>query len=295
MSEQLKIWCDAITFNAQGKTAGTYDFETADTIEIKGNATEVIAILLASCITKPTAGISGTLILQYASEDLGIPNQRVVAGNIGVDPIGTNNAEVSQLPTLIPLAVRAPDGGSIGGSEFKFAVSTTSAQTEGYDGAVGLIFANGVPDSDYRMELLAMQHGAISGGNHALSAAGISAASFTAFTNTISIPATAKILMAILSAIQGNAATADDPTVGITEFTAPAIEDFQPQRWPTCNPTQGVLGTQVDSSPIVPSTHYPTRFPLPLTKKITVDVAQKCSVAQANAADGIAGMKWRNF
>ena len=291
----MKVWCDAITFNAQGKTAGTYDFETADTIELKYNAQDVIGLIVASCITKPTAGISGTMILQYKSEDLGITEQRVVAGNIGIDPVGTNNAEVTQMYKFIPLAVSLPSGATVGGSEFKFAVSTTSAQTEGYDGAVGVVFADSKPDMDFRMELLAQQHGPIAGGDTALSAGGISAASYTAFTNTVSIPAGARTLMGVLSAFQGNAPTADDPSAGITEFKAPSIEDFQPQRWPMCNPTQGVLGTQVDSSPIVPAVYYPTRFPLEVGKKISVDISQKMSVAQGNAGDGIAGMVWRNF
>lgn len=284
----MKTWCDATTGTAIGKTAATYD-TIGSTLTIKKNASQIIGFIVNAVVSKPTAGISAMPILRVTSSDLGISQEDWMVGGLHADAPASNAVEEPLAASFIPYT-QMP-GRAIGNAQIDFELSTSSAQTAGYDACVGIVYADGLPDVNFRMELMARQHGPVIGGNTALSAGGISAAAETAFTNTISVNSIASELRGLFSGIQGNAPAADDPVAGYTRFTASAIEDFEPQRWPLCVPTQGILGTPADSTPVERTFYWPTRFPLPKVN-FTMSVAQKVSVAQNAAADGSAGATW---
>lgn len=284
----MKTWCDAETGTVLGKVKAQFD-AIGSSITIKKNASELIGVIVNAVINKPTAGLSAMPILRINSSDLGISQQDFMVGGLGADVPATHDVEEPFQASFIPLTLS--QSRDIGNAKVDFELSTTSAQTEGYDVCVGLVYGDSVPDKDYRMELLALQHGPIVGGDTALSEAGITAASETAFTETIDFDSIAGELRGLFSAVQGNAPAVADPVAGYTRYTASAIEDFEPQRWPFCVATQGTLGTAADSAPIAKTFYWPTRFPLPGVNFI-MSVAQKVSIAQNAAADGVAAATW---
>lgn len=283
----LKVWCDAIVAAVKGKTQDTFD--SLGTITIKQGAAELLGII--ACVTheKITDGENGAPVLRVKSDDLELTSQDFVLNNTMTDGNATNNVEEPMESEFIPMFVKP--GLDLGNARVDFSLSGTVTTTAGWNSAIGLVFANGKPDMDFKMELLAQQHGAIRGGKVTYARAGITTASETAFTTGISIPSTAEVLRALLSLFMSNAPAEDDPGTGYTKFTAPAIEDFEPQKWPYCISNSGILGTPADSTSFGRSRYYPTRFPLPKVN-FTMDVAQKMATAQNAAGDGIAAMKY---
>jgi len=281
----MKVWCDAVDVAAIGKTAGTYD--AIGTVTVKKGASVLIGILAAVCPDALTAGESAIPILQAFSKDLSIANEKWVLSKATLgDPIATNN-DVKGIETeFIPLNIPGKDDAKI-----DFTLSANAATTDGWSAAVGLMMADGIPDTDYKMELLAQQVGPTKGGDNAESDAGISAATYTAFTETIAVPANAGELRGIFSGVVPNAPTADKNAVGITKFECSSISDFAPQEWPFCIAWTPSLGTPVGRPPTGRGRYYPTRFELPGVN-VAVSVSQILALALTNAADGVAAFSW---
>ncbi len=292
ITSEMKVWCDSVTAGAKGKVAGTYD--ALGTVTIKKNAAALLYIIANIATPKPTAGISGTPVLQINSADLGISEQKVVIGNSTIgDGISTNNKELYVLSQIIPWKLRDTTDIEIGNGKVTFSLSSSTAVTEGWDASIGLVVANQEPDVNFAMELLARQHSRAIGGNPAFFSAGIKAAAETAFTEVITVNSTASELIALQSLLGSNAPTANEGITGYTKFTASQIDDFSPQLWPFIVGQHGSIGTPVGTpSGAFSAPYYPTRFPLPKTN-FDIAVAQKCSVALTNEGDGNAGALWR--
>lgn len=285
----MKTWCDAVTAGADGKVKGTFD--TIDTITIKKNAQVILGVLANVATPKPTSGISGTPVLRIESADLGITKVDVtLAKSIIGDGIATNDKESYAVTEFIPL--KSPTTVPIGNAKVDFSLSSTTAVTEGWDSAIGLVYADSEPDVNYQMELLSQMPARMIDCDDAQFEAGIKAASETAFTETISVTSRGNELIALLSLLGSNAPTAGQGIAGYTNFTAPQIEDFAPQKWPFCLGQHGSLGTPVGNQGGGNGRFYPTRFPLPKVN-FDISIAQKLSVALTNEGDGSASARWR--
>lgn len=286
----MKVWCDTVTAGAKAKVAGTFD--DIGTITVKQNASTIIGFLCCVATPKPTSGISGMPILQINSPDLGISNQKVGLGNAVIgDGIATNDKEFYTMTQFVPW--KNPLGNPLGNAKITPSLSVNTAITEGFDAAIGLIVSDSEPDIPYAMELLAMQHGRVIGGDTAVSSAGVSAASETALSNVIAVNSNASELAGLLSLANSNAPTADEGITGYCNFTAPQIDDFSPQKWPFILSQHGSLGTPVGTpSGGVRAPYYPTRFPLPRVN-FDMSLAVKFSVAMTAAADFTGGAVWR--
>lgn len=281
----MKVWCAAVD-GSGGKTAGTYG--EIGSVTVKKNATHILGIIASVAPTLLTAGESGQAILRVFSKDLGISNENfVLPKTTTLDPVATNDKEIPYEAEFIPLRIPATPDASV-----TFSLTSAVTMTGDWDAAIGLVFANGEPDQDFRMEMLSQCVGPCAGGDEAKSAAGIKANTYTAFTETIAIPAYAKELVGILSQIVPNAPTAGESAVGITKLECSSIEDFQPQEWPMCIANGPSLGTPVGHAPSAPGWYYPTRFDLPGVR-VNISVSQILAVALTNEGDGIAAAKYR--
>ena len=288
-----KVWCDSVDGTALGKTEGTFD--SIGTVTVKGGQTvnELLGFIVNVVNTKPTSGENGAPVLQINSKDLNITQQRVHLGNAISDGIGTNDKEAPTFAEFIPWKVLP--GVKLDNSKIEFSISSSTTVTEGWDVAVGALYADSLPDAGFLMELLAQMCGRALGGDVAYSRAGISAATATAFGTGISITSVGKELIGLCGYVNPNAPSAGKACVGITEFTAPQMVDFSPQRWPFIIGWGASLGTPVGTqvnAALRNGVYYPTRFTLPETN-FTMSVSMLLANALTNAGDGIAGARWR--
>lgn len=289
MKLSMKVWCNSVTAGAKGKVKDTFD--SIGTVTVKKNAEKLLGVLANVATPKPTSGISGTPVLRIENADIGMTKiDYPLAKSIIGDGIGTNDKESYAVTEFIPLKNPGPD--PIGNSKMDFSLSSTTAVTEGWDAAIGLVFANEEPDDKFTMELLAQMSGRMIDSDQANSQAGIQAASETAFSETVDVTSRGQELIGLLSLLGANAPTAGEGIAGYTNFTAPDIEDFAPQLWPFCLGQHGSLGTPVGNQGGGNGRYYPTRFPLPRIN-FSMNISQKLAVVLSNAADGTAAAKWR--
>lgn len=289
----MKVWCDSVDNTALGKTQDTFD--AIGTVTIKGGKTvsELLGFMCIVANTKPTSGENGAPVLQINSKDLNITQQRIHLGNAITDGIGTNDKEAPVFAEFIPWKVLP--GTKLDNAQIEFAISSSATVTEGWDVAVGAVFADGLPDAGFLMELLAQMCGRALGGDVAYSRAGISAATATPFGTGIKITSVGKELIGLCGYVNPNAPSAGKACVGVVEFTASQMTDFAPQRWPFIIGWGASLGTPVGTqvnAALRNGVYYPTRFPLPETN-FTMSVSMLLANALTNAGDGIAGARWR--
>lgn len=284
----MKVWCDAVD-GAGGKTAGTYsEIGTVTVKKIEGGDPVILGVIASVAPTALTAGESGVAILRIFSKDLGISNENFVLGKTTtLDPVATNNKEFPYEAEFIPLNYPA-----LADAKVTFSLTSLATMTADWDAAIGLVFAENPPDQDFKLELMTQMIGPSKGGDEAKSAAGIKANTYTAFTETIAIPAYAKELVGILSHLIPNAPTAGESAVGISKLECSSITDFQPQEWPWCIANGPSLGTPVGLGPSAPAWYWPTRFDLPGVN-LAISVSQILAVALTNEGDGIAAAKFR--
>ena len=283
-----KVWADAVTITGAGATAGTLDAASQITMRKGAGALIAIQYLIVGAI--PTSGENGVPILRLSSDSLGITNQDFVLSSMKTDGIATNDKEAPVYAGIIPLAFV----GDFSFADVNLSISSNVNVTGGWEGALGVIYADSVPDDQYARELLSFQHGAVKGGKRTEQDAGISAASETSFANSIEIPAGFTTLCGLAGVVNPNAPANGEATSGYTSFQSSDIPDFGPQRWVFMWGYSGSLGTPIGTP--VPasgrSAYWPTRFPL-TGQKVSIEVAQKLAVALTNAADGIAAAVYR--
>lgn len=289
----VKVWCDAVDAAgaALGETQDTFD--PVGTVTIKKGATQILGIIALAAATTNTAGENGGPVLQVDSADLGISKQQFLLSGAQLDCVGTNTKEVPIVAEWIPF--KSDAGKSLDNAKVDFSLSTTTTRTAGYDAAIGLVFADALPDQNFLLELMSGVTGRAIGGQVAYMRAGIKAATSTAFTTGISVTSTAKELIGLCSLAIPNAPTTVEAMVGITEFQASQIADFAPQKWPFIFGVSASLGTPVGATLAMNNRngiYWPTRFPLPQTN-FTMNVSQLLATALTNDADGVAGAKWR--
>lgn len=287
----LSVWCDSVDQAAKGKTAGTYD--EIGTVTVKTGAKEVLGIIALVANSGPTSGENGIPILRVDSKDLNVSKEDFVLSGAITDGIATNDKEAPVLAEFIPFKVDPAK--SLDGAEVTFSLTSNVAVTEGWDVVVGLVYADGKPDQQFFMEMLAGACAPAMGGDVAESDAGIKAATSTAFTDTIKISSIGKELIGLCGFVNPNAPTAKEAVAGIVQFTAPAMKDFAPQNWPFIVGWSASLGTPVGTQANVSQRngmYWPTRFPLP-EKNFSMSVAMLLATAITNEADGVAAAKWR--
>lgn len=287
----LSVWCDSVDAAAIGKTQDTFD--SVGTVTIKKGAKELLGVYVIAVNSGPTSGENGAPVLQVNSPDLGIAQQKFHLAGAVSDGIGTNDKEAPSFCEFIGL--KSDAGKKLDGAEVNFALSGSVTTTEGWDVVCGLLFADGLPDAGFLMELLAQMCGRAVGGGVAYSRAGIKAATATAFTTGIKVTSVGKELIGLCGYLNPNAPTAKEACVGVVEFLASQITDFSPQRWPTIIGWGASLGTPIGTQVNAGSrngVYYPTRFPLP-SSNFTMDVSMLLATALTNEADGIAGARWR--
>lgn len=288
----MKVWCDSVDAAAKGKTAGTYD--EVGTITLSQNAEEILGIIANVLTSGPTSGESSIPILQLDSSDLGISQQRFLLTGGATEGIATNDKEAPFISEFIPFMQSDPDK-SLKNAKAKLSISTNVDYTEGWDAALGLVYADGLPNQEYYVELMTGACGKAIGGGIAESDAGISAATATAFSSGISVSSVAKELLGLSGWVLTNAPTAKEACVGWTEFQASAISNFSPQKWPFNVGFSASLGTPVGTPLNIQNRnglYYPTRFPLPEVN-FDIDVSMTLATALSNAGDGLAGARWR--
>ena len=290
----VRVWCDAVDSAgaAIGETQGTFD--SVGTVTIKKGATDILGIIALCAATTNTAGENGGPVLQVDSQDLGISKQQFVLATGGqADCVGTNTKEVPIMAEFIPFKTATKQ--SLDNAKVDFSLSTTTTRTAGYDTAIGLVFADGLPDAEFLIELMSGLCGRATGGAVAYMRAGIKAATATAFTTGISVSSAARELIGICSMAYENAPTTVEAMVGITELQASQIADFSPQKWPFIFGMSASLGTPVGATLALNSrngVYWPTRFPLPQTN-FTINVSQWLATALTTEADGVAAIKYR--
>lgn len=287
----MRVWCDAVDVAATGKIAGTYN--SLGSITIKKGAKFILGIIALCTNSTPTSGETGTPVLQVDSADLGISLQRFVLSGGITDGIGTNDKEAPAVAEFIPFKY---DGGkSIENASITLSLSATVTNTGGWDVAIGIVFSDTEPDNEFWLSLLSGSCSRATGGAIATMLAGISAATATAFTTGISMTSASKELVGLCAYVQPNAPTAGEAVAGVAEFQASQIPDFSPQKWPFIVGWGASLGTPVGTQANVNlrnGVYWPTRFPLPQVS-FTMAVSMWLATAVTNAADGIAGARWR--
>lgn len=289
----MKVWCDSVDATAKGKTQDTFD--SIGTVTIKGGkiVSELLGFIVNTVNTKPTSGENGAPVLQVNSKDLNITQQRIHLGNAISDGIGTNDKEAPTFAEFIPWKVT--QGMKLDNAKIEFSLSTSATVTEGWDIAIGALYADSLPDTGFLMELLSQMCGRAIGGDVAYFRAGVKAATATPFTTGISITSVGKELIGLCGYINPNAPSAGKACVGITEFTAPQMTDFAPQRWPFIIGWGASLGTPVGTqvnAGLRNGVYYPTRFTLPETN-FEMSVSMLLANALTNEGDAIAGARWR--
>ena len=291
-----RTWCDCVPILTKGKTAGTYD--SIGTITIKKHPREgssyriigMVGLVVASAIT---SGENGIPEVRIESNDLGITKQDyIVYNSILGDGIATNDKETPATAFFEPLSIDPSK--STNNAKIDFSLSGVVTTTGGWDGWLGIIYGDGVPDANYRRELAAI----MAGGSRPWAKADATidsaskAASFTAFSTGLSVPADAKELVGLLAATNPNAPTAGEASASAFKFESSQINDFQPQIWPSCVGHHASLGTPVGAAHNARGFYWPVRFPLP-GNNITIDVSNKFAVALTNAPDNSAAYKAR--
>lgn len=294
VDSRLKTWCDSVDNAAIGKTQDTYD--AIGTVTIKGGKVvkELLGFVVNVVNAKPTSGENGAPVLQVNSKDLNIVLEKFNLGNAVGDGIATNMKEAPTFQEFIPFKAQKLKAGSLDNAKIDFSLSGSVTSTEGWDVAVGAVFASGPPDMRYEMELLAQRPGRVIGGDVAFFRAGIKAATRTSFTDTLQITSVAKTLRGIGGYCNVNAPTAAKSCVGTVEFSASQITDFTPQIWPFMIGYGASLGTPVGgivSAHTRSGVYNPTRFPLPETN-FDMEIGMTLANALTNEADGIAHVSW---
>lgn len=287
----MRVWCDSVDVAASGKTQDVFD--AVGTVTIKIGAKHVLGFLVLVGNSGPTSGENGAPVLQVDSKDLNISQQRFHLSGAISDGIGTNDKEAPVLAEYIPFKV--DKGLSLDNAKVDFSISGSVTTTEGWDVAVGVVFADELPDQNFFVELMSGACARAIGGDVAYSRAGISAATSTAFTTGISITSRGAELVGLSGYINPNAPTAKEACVGVVEFQASQINDFSPQKWPFIMGWGASLGTPVGTQVngnLRNGVYWPTRFPLPRTN-FTMSVSMLLATALTNAGDGIAGARWR--
>lgn len=299
MSEvkQMNVWCDSVDQAAIGLTQDTYD--SIGDITIKSGAKHILGIIVAAANSTPTNGENGAPVLQVNSSDLGISAQKFQLSGAISDGIATNDKESPVVAEFIPFKqpfLRTPDGKilDLDNTIVNLALSGGVTTTGGWDVAAGVMYSDALPDRFFEMEMLAGCCGRVFGGAVAFARAAVKAATLTAFTDKIKVNSTAKILRGLCGYANPNAPTAGEACVGITEFSAAAIPNFAPQRWPNIVNWDASLGTPLGTQSNVNlrgGVYWPTRFVLP-RKNLDITVGQLFATALTNEADGYAGAKW---
>lgn len=286
----MKVWCDSIKAAGKGATAGTYD--SLGTVTVKQGATETLGVIALVTNTTQTDGENGNPILRLNSKDLGISQEDFVLAHALTDGIATNAKEAPFIAEFIPYKVEKK---KLDNAQLDFELTTNVTKTDGYDAAVGLVFADGQPSKQYEQELMTGICSRAIGGAQDQSDGGISATSLTSFSSGISISNAATELIGLLGHVNPNAPTAGENVVGYTKFQASQISDFSPQLWPFMIGYTPSLGTPIGTP--VPAFrrngfYWPVRFPLP-GLNFTMSISQALAVGLSNAGDGIAAAKWR--
>jgi len=276
-------WADAKTIVAAGATAGT--FKAADEITLRKGTGALLYLqyLLVGAI--PTSGENGVPILRLNSDSIGINNQDFVCSNIVTDGVATNDKEAPVYAGIIPLDF----AGDFSFADINLSVTSNVAVTGGWEGAVGIVYADSPPDAKYEAQYMFGMHGPIRGGAKAEQDAGISAAGETSFTTGIAIPAGFNQLKGLLGLVNANGPTSAEAVSGITTFSSADIPNFSPQKWVFPFGLEGSLGTPV-GTPVSASKrtmYWPTKFEL-TGQKATIEISQKLAVLITNAADGVA-------
>jgi len=282
-SGQFFTWADAKTIVAAGAVAGVPT--AADEITLRKGAGALLGLqyLLVGAI--PTSGENGVPILILNSDSIGINNQHFVCNLAKSDGIATNNKEAPVYCGFIPLAYE----GELEFADINISVDSSVNVTGGWEGAVGIKYANRAPDAEYRGELMAYQHGPVRGGQRTVQAAGIAAAGETSFTNEIKIPGGFVELRGLVGFVNPNAPTSGEACSGYTNYLSGDIPQFAPQRHVNNVGWDASLGTPV-GTPVSASgfKYHPVRFPM-TGEKASIEIAQKMAVVLSNAGDGIAG------
>lgn len=289
----MKVWCDSVDAAAIGKTQDTFD--AIGTVTIKGGQTvkELLGFYVIAATSTPTSAENGAPVLQVNSKDLDITQQKFHLSGAVTDGIATNNKEAPTFAEFI--AFKVAKGVKLDNAQIEFSLSSSATNTGGWDVAAGAVFADGLPDAGFLMELLAQMPGRALGGDVAYSRAGVKAATATVFGTGIKVTSKGKELIALCGYANPNGPTAGEAVVGVVEFTASQITDFSPQRWPMILGWSASLGTPVGTPVNVGSRnglYYPVRFPLPETN-FEMGVSMLFATALTNEADGIAGARWR--
>jgi len=287
----MKIWCDSVKAAAKGKTAGTFD--DIGTVTLKKGAQAVLGFIVLTVPAAVTDGENGALQLKVDSKDLGISQQKFLLSTVLTDGIATNDKEAPVFAEFLPFKIYS--GKSLDNAKIDFSVSGTVTTTGGWSVAVGVVFADSEPDDDLIREFSTAMPPRASGGDVKAANAGISATTFTAFSNGLEITSEAEEIIGLLGLVNPNAPTAGEEVCGIVEFQASQINDFSPQKWPFIVGWTPPLGTPVGTPVPVsrwPGLIIPTRFPLPKTN-FTMTVQMALAAALTNAGDGIAAIRWR--
>jgi len=292
--DDTKIWCDVLIGAAKAKLTTWGDvlvnIRSEEYLTIPDKAAVVLGFLPCVGLNKPTAGISSMPKMRVTASQVGWSKEEITIPNIRADAIATHVAATFHTTPFIPLSHDL--GKRAGGAEIEINVAASSAETEGYDFCVGVVMADQVPSDRVFDRLCSEGYNTFFGSDSAQSAAGISTASETNFTETIGIKGNASRLTNLLSAVQENAETEQDAATGYTDFDDKGVlDDFSPQRWPFGASVNSILGTPAAATIAARVRPYATNFPLKM-KAFKMAVAQYLVMASGNAKDGIAWASW---
>lgn len=261
----VKVWCDSVYDTAIGKTKGTFDPINSNqaTIKIqKRDAQSILGFLINYASTvKTDAENTPDAIIRLNSKALGISDVDFVV------PLGGDDADAAsswspRITKYIPFRTDKPE--KLFNSELALKVAPSVINTGGLDIAVGLLYSNAEPSSQFQMELMAQMHKRFLDGSFSADEAKAMATALTTVTlSNIEIPTGPTNLLGILAKLNPNGITASDPVGGVIEFFASGIQDFSPQIWPLCTFWNPTLGTVIDQAAMSgEGRYYPTRFPL---------------------------------
>lgn len=288
-----RMWCDTVTAAAKGKTQDTFD--TFGTVTIKqkpdGGSYRIIGVVGLLVMAAVTSGENGSPVWRIESNDLGITSQDVVGvSNVMGDGIGTNDKEFPVRAFFDPLSI--DPNKSTNNAKIDFTLSGAVTTTGGWSGGLGIIYGDGIPDANLRMELASLTSRPWIKAADTHDRGGNKASAFGAFSTGLSVPADAKELIALLGLSNPNAPTTVEASASVFKFESSQISDFQPQIWPSCIGHNSSVGTPVGTAPVGNGFYWPTRFPLP-GNNITIDVSVKFAAALTNAPDNSAAYKAR--
>ncbi|MEE9374583.1 MAG: hypothetical protein V3V00_16120 [Saprospiraceae bacterium] len=292
----IKVWSDLVYDSAIAKTKDTFDKVNSNAAEIKiekPDAEAILGFLIGYCATKLTdAENLPDLILQLSSKALGISEEEIVI------PGGGNDADANTDYTPIVTAFypfRAPLGKKLFNAALSFKATPSVTSTEGLDVLIATLYSNQEPDAEFALELLAQRPSRVDGGAAKADAAKAHAAAGGSVSLTsLPIPTGVKELRGILTKINPNGITADDPISGFMEFQCTGIPDFSPQRWPLSVFFNPVLGTVAEGIQLGGKGRtFPTRFPM-TGAAVTITVQSTLLVAAGTAPDTTQAVAYRN-